>query len=580
VKIYWEKRNYNQVNNWCQELKCNLEILQTEIVKGKKFKTQLKIIDTKGSLPKNIKVYTEGYGTNKKDSKSNAMKKLTEHLIQHDLIQIGIKDWKFLEMGIEELENLDINKEQEKDKEKEKEKLISQVNIPKNKQNLEIPQNKISSSIVDNKIANKENNYNNNNYNNSNPVFDKQPQPNPRKEYNKILNSMINELKADNFENALLLYEELLKRRMFQWGEFAHLWYYSLKSKRFEYIHKLVELIIINLNDNKNSSLGLDDKISEGEETLNRYNNLNSFNENNASNEGSSILGVSQPLSTYTTTINNPNNLICPFSNQAATIDQKCWNNNNFFMETMPASNTGHQNNLNNLQPIQQFQSYPFNPFENMIQQIVFNNFDLIKENSQLFNLNSLNYLNNNPNFPPFFQQTNVPGNYQNITMNNPTNANMINNQNNFYYPSVNNTYLPTQITNIHNSGITQDYSTSNSNLAFPLPHPNPNQNSYPHPLINVNYGVQMESGFKNSDPNSYLNNFNQILEEESSEWENEKFFVDNQNEEQGETNPPIGGDIKPPSEQTSFNFSIQFLEGLYESLLFSDDLGNLCSFN
>jgi hypothetical protein len=89
LKSKWEERNFMDMNIWCQNTKCKLDIEVTELEAQKKFLTRITVLDDQRQLSEDI--FGEGIGSNKKESKTNAMRTLMNKLIETGDISIGLK---------------------------------------------------------------------------------------------------------------------------------------------------------------------------------------------------------------------------------------------------------------------------------------------------------------------------------------------------------------------------------------------------------------------------------------------------------------------------------------------------------
>ena len=86
IRKKWESRNYNDFNAWVQKTQSVLLISVDEIVKSTKFRTKLNLTNSKGLFEGVL--YSEGDGYSKKESKANALKIMTNILIDKNLVCI------------------------------------------------------------------------------------------------------------------------------------------------------------------------------------------------------------------------------------------------------------------------------------------------------------------------------------------------------------------------------------------------------------------------------------------------------------------------------------------------------------
>ena len=84
IRKKWESRNYNDFNAWVQKTQSVLLISVDEIVKSTKFRTKLNLTNSKGLFEGVL--YSEGDGYSKKESKANALKIMTNILIDKNLV--------------------------------------------------------------------------------------------------------------------------------------------------------------------------------------------------------------------------------------------------------------------------------------------------------------------------------------------------------------------------------------------------------------------------------------------------------------------------------------------------------------
>jgi hypothetical protein len=250
IRKVWESRNFMEFNNWCQITKCKLNFVEKELP-DKKWRTTLTIIDEKRILNKTIT--GAGIGHNKKESKSLAMREAMENLMNFNMIQLGIKDKRFIteyhqivknENFIQELEistPYSTNKSLLASPPKEKKLFENSFQIqelqPNSSQetneseNIEVPR-EVEAIINGNKA-------------------------------NVLTKKIIKEIKEGKFEECCGYLEEIIKLKNLEWIEFANIWNYSLEKKNIRYIRKLIDIISSIELENGDQNLNLENQLVE-----------------------------------------------------------------------------------------------------------------------------------------------------------------------------------------------------------------------------------------------------------------------------------------------------------------------------
>jgi hypothetical protein len=211
----WEERNFMEVNQWCQVTKCTLDIKVTEIESQKKFKTVITIIDEQGLLTEQIE--SEGIGSNKKESKTNAMRALMNRLIDTNNIHHGIKLEK----------EKDSQKDNQKDKPKKKEKEKDNSNDDSVMADNIINNSALDSTQISTKLQ---------------AILDIENSSD--KKISKLFRLMILSLKLGLFSEAFDCLEKIIEwKRTIDWLDISNVFLYLLESKDLRLITTFFEFL-------------------------------------------------------------------------------------------------------------------------------------------------------------------------------------------------------------------------------------------------------------------------------------------------------------------------------------------------